>query len=342
MVRVTHLTSVKPEFQTERCCRHLCRDLGAEFFTTRYSIGSGGDFRDPITAAFTLGRKGAPAAGIIHAWGTAALGTAVLAGFHRIVYSPHPEVPPRFDYWLRMALHHLSIQVVCPTESIRQLFLQQGASTRRSWTIAPGVNFDRIPPHRDARLRSELGFTDSDFVVLVPGESTRNAVHRAAAWAISILHVIDPHHRLLAWGRGPQSDGLVRFGERLRQPGLVTLAEPQLGRPVEWESLVLVADAALFPAGGFVATLPMLICMAAGLPIVTNSAHWSIKTLENNRDALIVPQATPKTLAQAVAAIRQDPAFTRRIGQAAREKARRINSTEHVIDQWREMYHRLD
>src|SRR5437763_1066517 len=80
-----------------------------------------------------------------------------------------------------------------------------------------------------------VGFGEKDRVMLLAGESTRASGHRAALWAAAILHVMEPHRRVLAWGRGDQARGLVAFARAQKQPGLLCVAEERLGRRVEFE-----------------------------------------------------------------------------------------------------------
>jgi glycosyltransferase involved in cell wall biosynthesis len=340
MVHVIHLTPAEPDFQTQRCLDYLMNDLGDGFSSTQLSLGSGGDFHHSFSAALQLRRIEFPQDPIVHAWGNSAFGAAALAGACRIIFSPLADAPGRPDGWMRMILRYPPIQVVFPTEAMRREFLWQGWQANRCQVIPPVLNLDRFPAPHDGSLRQRLGFNDGDFVALVPGESARNAADRIAAWAISILHVIDPRFRLLAWGRGPTADGLVRFGRRLHQENLVTLAERRLGGPIEFEALTAAADAVLVPAEGFTPSLPLCACMAAGLPIVANAGPDVAELLDDDVNALIVPKATPKTLAQAVWRIKEDPALARRLGDSARDKARKINSLQRFLEQWRDLYHR--
>jgi glycosyltransferase involved in cell wall biosynthesis len=313
---VIYLAPANPDFQTERTVRLLQRDLGVEFQITRFAVGNA------ISSALRLWKEDSER--VVHAWGDAALKAAAICRFQRIIYSPPSELREQLGAALRIALGQPSVHIVYSSEAARRLGRRPGD------VIPPGVELDRIPTARDQKLRRELGFEDTDFVVLACGESTSPAAHRIAAWATSILHVIDPRHRLLAWGRGPQTGGLVRFGRRLQQPKLVTLAQQTLCRSVEWEELVSVADVLLVTASELTATLPICIAMAAGLPVIANSTPLMA---EIQRDVTLVPEATPKTLAQAIYKLSQAP--------ASRRKSIAPSTSDSVTQQWRELYLRL-
>jgi len=74
---------------------------------------------------------------------------------------------------------------------------------------------------------------------------------------------------VLAWGRGDQVQKQSPWRWQQNQPNLIAMAESRLGRTIEFEELLPAADGVLITAGGSVSTLPIAICMAAGLPIVS-------------------------------------------------------------------------
>jgi glycosyltransferase involved in cell wall biosynthesis len=321
-----YLTGARPDFQTERTIAQLQRDLADEFPIKRIEV------LNSLAAGLKLRNLLRAQPQPVHAWGDAALGAATICGCGRIVYSPPAEIPAQFGYWMRMALGDKSVHVVCPSEAAREHFSRQGVREDRLDIIPPGLDSDRIPP-RDIDLRRRLGFDDTDFVTLLSGESTAASAHRIGVWSISILHVIDPRFRVLTWGRGAQTDLLVRFGQRLHQQKLVKVAEQTLERAVGWEEMVSVADALLVPATGLIATLPIAAAAAAGIPIVAADSVSNREILNCVPGAHLVPRATPKTLAQAVLKISQ--------GEFATQKSGPINSIQSVSARWRELYQRL-
>src|SRR5436189_224261 len=94
-----------------------------------------------------------------------------------------------------------------------------------SWRVGWDRNssFSKTRGRRNDILRAQLGFSPSDHVMLAAGESTRASNHRLAAWAGSILHVLNPRHRLLLWGKGPMCESVIRFTNRLRRPNFLSV-----------------------------------------------------------------------------------------------------------------------
>jgi glycosyltransferase involved in cell wall biosynthesis len=338
MIRVLHLCPARRDFQTQRSLDHLMRDLGDEYCSSILRIGSDREpLSVPIGALAIQFRRGV-AADIVHAWGATALSAALLGRCGRIIFSPLPAERPLCRGRLAAMVRRAGARVVCNSETLRRRFLDIGISADRCHTIRPGVDTDRLKPTRNAALRTELGFEDSDEVILAPGETVRGSGHREAAWAVGILNVLDGRRRLLVWGRGDGVDALRNFTERLQQPTVLTVAEQKLGRPVEFEQLPAVADVALAASSGRAAILPLCICMAAGLPLVSTDNSDAAELLEDGRTALLRRRATPMMLAQCVLDLEKDAALHRRLSEAARAVAVEAFSLPRYLAQWRAVY----
>jgi glycosyltransferase involved in cell wall biosynthesis len=183
------------------------------------------------------------------------------------------------------------------------------------------VDFGRVKTGRDVGLRKTLGFGEDQYVLLGVGESTREADHRGLAWAGTILNVLDGKTRVLLWGRGREAEGARRFGANLGQPELVTLAEEKLGRRVEFEELVGVADVGVVSAAGPVATLPVAVAMAGGVPLVATVTGEVSELLEDRHTALMTAAGAPRLLAQRIRTLREDGELGRRLADRARSEA---------------------
>jgi len=338
MIRVLHLCPARREFQTRRCLEYLMRDLGDPYRATLLRIGSEEQPLSVPTAALELQSSRAADTDIVHAWGATALLAAILGRRPRIIYSPLPTERPlcrgAVVAWARRA----HVMVVCPSERIRRRFLDIGFASDRCQTIRPPVDLRRISSSRDAALRAQLGFDDADDVILAPGETIRGCGHHETAWAAGILNVLDRRRRLILWGRGDRVDSLRNFADRLRQPNLLTLAEQRLGRSIDFEELTTVADMAVWASRGGAATLPLHICMAAGLPIVSTDHTDAVELLQDGRSALLRPRATPMMLAQCVLELQRDATMRQRLSTAARAVAADALALPAFLARWRGVY----
>jgi len=232
------------------------------------------------------------------------------------------------------------VEVVCPTATLRRLHVERGVVLERCHLIRPGVEFGKVRRRRDAALRARLGFGDGDHVLLAAGESTRAAAHTDAAWAASILNILDPKYRLLLWGRGEHAGKAKRLGDALGNPNLVALAEPAIGR-VTFEDLLPAADTVLVSSTGATATLPISIAMAAGLPIAATVTYTTSELLEDRHTAVMTPAGVPRRLARRVLDLHQDASLQWSIADMARTEAYEFFSFTRFIDQFRAVYQQV-
>ena len=340
MPRVLHLIPTAADYQTTRAYESVAGHLGAGFDAETRRIGRGGDHRTAAGAVLAV-RGTRPDVAV--AWGLPALTAAVAAFARRVPVLFHPDrfLGPRGLRWARAAAAFGDVQVICPTDGQRRLAVGHGLPPDRCHVVRPGVDFGRLRRARDPSLRQRLGLTDRDYVLLCPGESTPAANHTAAVWTCGVLHILDPSYKVLLWGRGRSADGAARLGPQLHQPGMVRSAEPHLGRPVDHESLLTVADACLVTATGSVPTLPIAAAMAAGVPVVAGVTYTTSELLEDRHTALMVAKPTARTLARRVMDLRADPALAARLADTARSEAYAYFGQSRTLDRYRRILRQL-
>ncbi|MGH7214398.1 MAG: glycosyltransferase [Tepidisphaeraceae bacterium] len=341
MTRVLHLMPTDADFQTARAVEQL--SVGSAGQNVVVTIGHGGTYPTALAAGIALRRRrhGSDATAIVHAWGGEALIVAALATRGPLVYSPAPSPSKRSVRWARAVAGHREVQVVCPTSTLRRLHVERGVALERCHLIRPGVDFARIKRRRNPALRAALGLAESDVVLLVPGESTREAHHERALWAAAILGELDPKYRLLLWGRGPRAVVCERFAVKLHQSDLAVLAEQRLGRRVEFEELLAATDIVLATPRGLVPTLPLSICMAAALPIVSTTTYTATELLANRHTALLVTKPVPRLLAQRVLELLDDRGIQWTISDMARTEAYEYFAQTRFLEQFRALYRQV-
>jgi hypothetical protein len=334
MIRVLHLLSTGADFQTRRTQELLCREAGGEFNSQHQTIGRGGDFRSTAIAAIRLRDSDAQ---IIHAWGQSALTAAAFAGAERILFSPDSSMPTRSIGWVRAVMSYRNVQMVCASVLQQRLAVERGVPIAQCHLIRPAVEFARLGGKQNVEFRESLGLASDDFVLLAPGDSVRAAEHALAVWTCGILNVLDSRYKILLWGRGPRSDAVVRLGRQLHQETMVNVAGPK----VEFEKLLTAADAVLVTASDSAPTLPIAVCMAAAVPIVSVTNYTTAELLEDRHTALMTPHPSPRLLAQRVQDLQADSAMSWSIADMARTEAYEYFSASRLLNQYREIYRQM-
>jgi glycosyltransferase involved in cell wall biosynthesis len=317
MNQAVQLLDLNADFQTRELAGLLADD-GA------VTIGRGGDQPDMPSAARWLKRQPATA---IHAWGFKPLIVAAMANAGPIVFTPQLPISPAAAKWLLKIYRKRDVNVVCPNAELRSALCLRGVAPDKCHVIPPGADGE-IGVSR-AEARAALNLTDADFVVLAPGESTHSAGHALSLWTAAILHELSPNWKLLVWGRGPKAAALRSMARRLGRPQL-------LRRCNLWEfsDLLPAADAALVTGDADVAMLPIAMCMAAGLPIVSTPRQ----PLEDHRNALIAADAQPRTLAQRLLELQSNADLRRTLSDIARADAARLFNMEQFKQRHSELY----
>ncbi len=337
-IRVLHLLSGGADFQTRRTQELLCREAGAEFNFQQKTIGRGGDFRSLPMAA--IGLRGNDAS-IVHAWGQSALTAAAFAGAGRILFSPDSSLADNSIGWVRAVMNYRNVQMVCASALQQRRAVERGIPISQCHLIRPAVEFSRLAERRNDAFRKSLRFADDDFVLLVPGESVRSAEHKLAVWTGGILNVLDSRCKILLWGQGEQASAAVLLGRQLKQESMVTSAKTKLGTPVEFEKLLTAADACLVTASLSAPILPIAICMAAALPIVSVTNYTTAELLEDRHTALMTPSPSPRLLAQRVHDLQADSTLAWSLADMARTEAYEYFSASRLLDQYRTIYRQM-
>ena len=334
MARVLHLVEEHPDFQTRRSVDALLSITGSTSQVVR---------RLPATVG-SLRRAGIAGADVVHAWGLRALAAAVLGARQRVVFSPTHFPTPRAIRWLRAVMAYRDVQIVCPTATQRRVFVERGVPLGRCHLIRPGVDFKRVRRRRDPELRRALGFADADHVVLAAGESTRAAAHEDALQAVAIAHFLDDRYRMLLWGRGDRAPAVEQKADRIVGSQVLAVAQRRLARRVAFEELLPAADSVLVTARGPVSTLPVAICMAAALPIISTVTYTVAELLEDRHTALMVParRATTSNVSRLIARrmleLRDDPSAQWAVADMARTEAYEYFSLTRFLDQYGALY----
>lgn len=340
MIRALHLIENPLDEQSEAGAGQLR--------TMRDSAGAPMDVRTvalhgtaPVaTVPFDIvsARRAAESVDLVHAFGERALAVALLAAGKPLVYSPRAFPSRVLIRWLRAAVSVRDVQIVCPTDTMRRALVTRGVPIERCHLIRPGVDFATVRTRRDPNLRRTLGFDEQDYVILAAGESSRAAGHDHAAWAVSILHVLDPAYRMLLLGRGPMVSKVQRFASQTRQPRLVSVAAQSLDASVRYPNLLAAADAVLVTADAPVTTLSIATSMASGLPIVSVVTPTVAELLEDRHTALMLRDGAPRKIAQRILDLRADPGLQWSICDMARTEAYEYFSMTRFLTQWQAVY----
>lgn len=338
MASVLHLSEHDCDYQTRTAIAQLTsRDPSQQHLT----IGRGGDFSNPFMGLLNL-RRQAVDYSVVHAWGEESLMVAAInSGIHRIVYSPTRFPNHRDHRLIRAVMSVRNVNVICATDTMRRAFVEHGTPIERCHLVRPGVDFARAQRKGRDELRAKFGFAKEDFVLLAVGESRHGANHHMTILGATVLAVLEKKYKLLLWGRGPKADTERRFCTLMLNLKHTVMATDAMGRDVEFEQLLPAADAALVTADRPIPTLPIAVCMAGGLPIITTVSTTVAELLEDRHNCLIAKKSTGRWIARRVLDLVEDPKLRWTISDNARTEAFEFFSMTRFIEQMKTVYERF-
>lgn len=215
-------------------------------------------------------------------------------------------------------------------QSIRTLY---GIPERRMRVLWNGVNAPapRISPIMQAAIE---GCTDpiiASISTLIPQKGLHHLLEAAAK-----LKHRGARFRLLIVGGGPLQ---TQLQEQAAQLGL----GPQQVRFLGW--IPEASDCALPACDIFVQSslweamsVVVLEAMADGRPMVITRVGENPHVLEDGKTGLLVPSADPDALADALHRLLQDPAWARRLGEAARLRHAERFQVRNMVEDYEALY----
>lgn len=178
-----------------------------------------------------------------------------------------------------------------------------------------GARLGHPSPGRRRRARLALGLAEDDEVLVNAG---RHEFQKGQRYLLEAMARLVPHRSkallLIAGRRGNVSEEIEALTKERRLGDRVRL----LGHRDDLPEILAAADLFVFPSlyeglGGSV-----IEAMALGVPIVASDLEALREVVEPERNAVLVPPASPLELASAIEALLDDPGRRFRFGQRSR------------------------
>lgn len=216
--------------------------------------------------------------------------------------------------------------------------IERGASPDRVEVIGVGVDPDEFAGADAAPLRRELGIGDAPVVGFVGQLGVHKGIEHLLA-AMQVVWERHPQARLLIAGArtvfSEQVEAMVgRLAPALRDRVLLRFDFSEDDKP----RLVSVADVIAYPSQYESYGIAFLEAWAAGKPVIGCRCGAVAEVVHENADGLLVPYADPRALATAIAALLDDPARARSLGESGRRRVQASHSWRAVAARFRDSY----
>lgn len=248
---------------------------------------------------------------------------------------PGPLVPKLWPWYSNLVARH-----VAHTVFISKFCQSYHKGASFPWSIIPyGVDTTKIAPNLpDESLRKELQL-EPDVRILFSLQRL-TLLKRIDISIYTVRHLVDQgktNFVLLIGGTGQESGRLKRLVETLGVQQYVKflgfVPEPQVGTYFALADVFVFAS--IFETFGIVATQ----AMAAGLPVIATRNSAIPEVVKDGVTGLLSPPLDAEAMAQNIALLLDDEELRQRMGQQARERAKRLYDWERVSLQYEGVLH---
>jgi sugar transferase (PEP-CTERM/EpsH1 system associated) len=251
---------------------------------------------------------------------------AWLAGVPRIVHTRHGRDIHATARQTRMIrqLAKLVDRFVCVSDEVAALSREQGIGGERLHTILNGIDLGRF----GTRGPDPAG----PVVTVARLSSEKDVANLVRASAIAALRV--PELRVEVAGGGPCRAELERLAAELGVADRIAF----LGEVGDVPAVLARARMLVLPSRSEGIPLTVLEAMACGLPVLATRVGGLPEVVEDGTTGLLVPPADPAALAEAMAALWDDPDRRDRMGRAGRRRAADRFDVRRMVAQYESLY----
>lgn len=265
-----------------------------------------------------------------------------LFGRRPVVFTEHgrhfPDLPDRKRSIVNRLMLRSGDRLIGCGNAVRQaLISNEGLPASRVEVIYNGVDLDthgQASPGARAAIRSEFGYRDDDFVVILVARLHPLKDHQTALRAIDLARRGISGLRLLLVGDGDQRTTIEQTIRELKLEENVTLA----GTRTDVTDLLAAADAFLMSSISEGIPLTVIEAMAARIPVVATAVGGLPELIEHGVSGFLAPSGRSDLLATALVDLQRNADLGKRIADVAAERAAKKFSLKGMLDAYRTVY----
>lgn len=266
-----------------------------------------------------------------------------LAAQPPILFTEHgrffPDYPHRKRMWLNPWLIGRRDRVIAVGECVRQaLIVNEGFPGNRIEVVYNGVELSRYEDVETRRgpARDRLGLAEEDFAVLIVARLDPIKDHATLLRAMGTLRRRAPRAVLLIAGDGPERSRIEALIGELGLEGKARM----LGQRRDVPDLLAACDVFVLSSKSEGIPLTAIEAMAAGRPVVATRVG-GLPEVVTDETGVLAPAGDAGGLAEALAALANDPPRRRRLGEAGRERAKRRFAEDQMMAAYNAIYRQM-
>ncbi|MGA2960231.1 MAG: glycosyltransferase [Candidatus Korobacteraceae bacterium] len=263
------------------------------------------------------------------------------AGVPAVVETPHIREHWRRGWKSNFAIDRLvgrcvGAYIAVSDANRRYLIEKKRLPAEKVHLIRNGCEIEKFDPGYPPQLalKRQLGFADSDPVLLLVGRLEPQKGHSVLLAALKDVLRTFPHARLVCVGEGALRPALEAEIQQLELTSSVRLVGYQ-SNVQDWLSF---ADVCVLPS--FFEGLPLVAieCLAAGRAMVATAVDGTPEVVIHEETGLTVQAGDAPGLATAIVRLLRDPGLRKRLGTAGRSRVETHFSLSRQIRETEKLY----
>lgn len=226
----------------------------------------------------------------------------------------------------------LGTRLVAVSDGMRRRIEELGFPAGRIRVITNGADIDRFQGSGDNALRSKLGISPDETILVCVGRLAGIKRHDVLIEAASKLGPLP--YRLLLAGDGPERQRLEGLVSRLGLGSRVMF----LGQRDDIPEILKASDAFVLSSDSEGLSCSIVEALSAGLPVIATDVGGNPELVEDGITGFLAPPGDPARLAEALVKVIKDPALGKRLGRAALAKARESLSIQTMLNEYAGIY----
>lgn len=257
----------------------------------------------------------------------------VIAVFHGATDLHSPGSMTRMKRWLLTREH---VRIVAVSDAVRDALAEWGIPKDTIELIPNGVDTELYIPGRSTYVQDLLGLPAATKIVGAVGNLRPAKDYGTLVTAAAELIRLRPDVHVAVAGSGKDAD-VAALGAQISEAGLVGrvhLLGFQRASAGLYQSLSVLVSSARSEG----LPLSFLEAMACGIPIVATANEGSTPLLGQTGAGILSPAGDAGRLARSMAALLDDPAEARRLGDAGRRAACELYSLGNSLRAYQDLY----
>ncbi len=261
-----------------------------------------------------------------------------------ILFTEHGRHFPDFPRRKRMLVNRLLLErrdrVVGVGKAVGEaLIANEGIPRDRVGIIYNGIDTNKFARQFEnpTAIRSELGLTDADFVILMVARLDYLKDHATAVRCLHRLLKQVPNAKLILVGEGPEQEKIEAVVHESQLQNHVRF----LGLRKDIHRLLSASDVFLLTSISEGIPLTVIEAMATRLPVVATRVGGMAEVIEHESTGFLSDSGDADGLAAHLRQLASEPILRRRLGEAGQDRAQRLFSEGQMHARYLALYREL-